>query len=339
MKKIRLIDTTLRDGSHAVSHSFTTSQIEAVCKALDAAGADTVEVAHGDGLQGSSFQYGFSAVPEIDLLRAAGNSLKKAKLACLLIPGIGTLEYLEHLLAEGIPVKTVRVATHVTEADVSMQHIKAISEQGIEVIGFLMMTHMAPPEIILKEAEKMVSYGAKTIYMADSAGAMTPGDVKARVSLLKEKLAVNVGFHAHNNLGLAMGNSLAAIEAGADAIDVTLRGLGASAGNTPHEVMAAVLLKMGYPMEENLEALEDAAEDIVTPLMHRPQVIDRNALTIGYAGVYGSFFLHAKRASERFGVDTRKVLYELGKMKVVGGQEDMIVDVAYRLSKEGKTHE
>lgn len=338
MNPIRLIDTTLRDGSHAVSHSFTPDQVSAVCRALDATGADTVEVAHGDGLMGSSFQYGFSAHPERDLLRAAGAALTRAKLCCLLIPGIGTLEYVEDLLADGLPIKTVRVATHATEADVASQHLATLSNRGIEAIGFLMMAHMATPERLAEEAAKMVACGAETIILADSAGTLTPDGVKARVSALRDRLGIRVGFHAHNNLGLAVGNSLAALEAGAECLDVTLRGLGASAGNAPHEVMVAVLRKTGRPCAEDLEALEDAAEDLVAPLMQRPLVLDRNALTIGYAGVYGSFFLHAVRAAERFGVETRRILYELGRMNVVGGQEDMILDVASRLAKEKEQH-
>lgn len=331
MKKIRIFDTTLRDGMHAVSHSFTVDDMVQIATALDEAGADTIEVSHGDGLGGSSFQYGFTACPEEDYLRGVSAHLKKSKLGILLIPGIGTAKDLR--MAAECGVKVARIATHATEADIGQQHIQLAKEMGMEAIGFLMMTHMVPPEKIVEEAKKFESYGADAINCADSAGAMLPKDVEARISALKANLSVPVGFHAHNNLGLAVGNSLAAIEAGADYIDTTLCGLGAAAGNTPHEVLVAVLQKMGMDIDEDLYKLMDAAEDLVKPLMKRPLDIDKYSLSIGYAGTYGSFLLHAKRAAERFGVDARDVLMELGQMKTVGGQEDMIVDVAYRLSK------
>lgn len=334
MKKIRIFDTTLRDGMHAVSHSFSVEDMVRVASALDEAGADTIEVSHGDGLGGSSYNYGFTACKEEEYLTAVSAQLKKSKLAILLIPGVGTAEDLK--MAARCGVKVARIATHVTEADIGQQHIQLAKEKGMEAIGFLMMTHMVPPEKVLEQAKLFESYGADAINCADSAGAMLPTDVEARISLLKANLSIPVGFHAHNNLGLAVGNSLAAIQAGADYIDTTLRGLGAAAGNTPHEVLVAVLNKMGIDVQEDLYGLMDAAENVVKPLMKRPLEVDKYTLSIGYAGTYGSFLLHAKRASERFGVDARDILMELGRLKTVGGQEDMIVDVAYRLSMEGK---
>ncbi len=334
MSRVRIIDTTLRDGSHAVAHTFTPEQALRIAAGLEKAGADTIEAAHGDGIAGSSFQYGHAISTDDELISAVASQCKNAKVAALLIPGIGTIEYLKSAYKNG--VRAVRVATHVTEADISQQHLEYAKANGIEAIGFLMMTHMAEPDKILEQARLMQGYGADVIYMADSAGAMVPEQVRRRVETLKQHLEVPVGFHAHNNLGLAIGNSLAAIEAGADCVDSTLCGLGASAGNAPHEVLVAVMEKMGLETGENLHLLEDIAEDVVRPLMKQPMVIDKYALTIGYAGVYGSFFLHAKRAAERFGIDARDILFELGKLKTVGGQEDMIIDVAYRLSRKGK---
>ncbi len=334
MKKIRIFDTTLRDGMHAVSHSFSLDDMVRIATALDEAGADTVEVSHGDGLGGSSYQYGFAAHTDEEYLRAVAPHLKNSKLAILLIPGIGTAEDLK--MAADCGVKVARIATHVTEADVGQQHIQLAKEKGMEAIGFLMMTHMVTPKKIVEQAKLFESYGADAINCADSAGAMLPKDVEARISLLKANLNIPIGFHAHNNLGLAVGNSLAAIEAGADYIDTTLRGLGAAAGNTSHEVLVAVLKKMGMEVDEDLYKLMDAAENIVQPLMKRPLDIDKYSLSIGYAGTYGSFLLHAKRVAQSFGVDARDVLIELGRMKTVGGQEDMIFDVAYRLSKKLK---
>lgn len=332
MKRLRIIDTTLRDGMHAVSHGFSPENVAAIASGLERAGADTTEVSHGDGLGGSSMQYGLSAYPEEDLIRAAVSQAMRMKIAVLILPGIGTCENLE--MAQAAGARVVRVATHVTEANIAQQHIGYAKKLGMEAIGFLMMTHMASPETILEQALLFEGYGADAVYCADSAGAMLPVDVRARISLLKEKLAIPVGFHAHNNLGLAVGNSLAAMEAGADLIDATLRGLGAGAGNAPHEVLAAALKKLGAPCDEDVNALMDVAEDVVAPLMYRPLAIDRAALSIGYAGVYSSFFLHARRAAERFGLDEREILYELGRLKTVGGQEDMIVDVAHSLSLE-----
>ena len=331
MKRIRIIDTTLRDGMHAVSHAFMPLEMASIAAALDQAGADTIEVSHGDGLGGSTFQYGFCAAPEEEYLAAVGKSITNAKMAILLIPGIGVKEDLH--MASHYGVKVARIATHVTEADVGCQHIQLAKKMGMEAIGFLMMTHMASPETILEQAKLFEGYGADAIYCADSAGAMVPSQVEQRISMLKHHIKLPIGFHAHNNLGLAIGNSLAAIQCGAEYIDATLKGLGAGAGNAPHEVLSTVLKKLNYETNEDIFALMDAADDIVEPLMRRPIMIDKDSLSIGYAGTYGSFLLHARRAAEKFGVDARDILLELGRLKTVGGQEDLIVEVAYRLAK------
>lgn len=334
-RRIRIVDTTLRDGSHSVGHQYKGEDIARVAASLERARVDTVEVSHGDGLGGSSIQYGFSRITDREALRSAKGVLKKSKLAILLLPGVGLKEDLEMAYHEG--ARVARIATHVTEADISAQHMGLAKQIGMEVIGFLMLAHMEPPEKVLEQAKLMESYGADVVYVVDSAGAMVPDDVRHRVGLLREKLVVGVGFHAHNNLGLAIGNTVAAIEEGADVVDGCLAGMGAGAGNTPTEVLAAVLDRMGYETGIDLWAVMDAAEDVVRPLMLRPQVIDKAALSIGYAGVYSSFLLHTFRAAEKFGLDPRDILVELGRLRVVGGQEDMIVDVALELSKKART--
>lgn len=333
-RKINIVDTTLRDGSHAVSHSFTTEQVTAVAGALDKVGVEIIELSHGDGIAGSSVNYGVSKVSELELLKAAGAVVKNAKLGVLLLPGVGTIEDLE--AAKDCGAKTVRVATHVTEADISIQHLKAAAKMGLMPVGFLMMTHMASPEKILEQAKIFVDAGAAYVNLADSAGYLVPDDVKARVSLLAEQLPIPVGFHAHNNLGLAVANALAAVETGATYIDVTCRGLGAGAGNAQAEVVAAVLNRLGYNTGLDLYGYMDVSENIVEPLMHRPQTINSAALMLGYAGVYSSFLLHTYRAAEKFCLNPRDILVELGKRGMVGGQEDMIVDVAFALSQSKK---
>jgi 4-hydroxy 2-oxovalerate aldolase len=323
------VDTTLRDGSHAVSHSFTAEQAEAVAGGLDRAGVDIIEISHGDGIAGSSINYGFSRVSEMELLEAAARTVKKAKLAVLLLPGVGTIEDLKQAKERG--ANAVRVATHVTEADIAIQHIRWAKQNGLFTVGFLMMTHMASPEKILEQAKIFVDAGADYINLADSSGYMTPNDVRERVAILKNNISLPVGFHSHNNLGLAIGNSLAAVEEGAEYIDATCRGLGAGAGNTQIEVFCAVLQRLGYNTGINTYDLMDTAEEIVEPFMQRPQVIRTDSLMLGYAGVYSSFLLHTRRAAEKFGLLPRDILVELGKRRMVGGQEDMIVDVAYQL--------
>lgn len=330
-KYIRLIDSTLRDGSHAVAHQFTSQQIRDVASALDETGITTLEVSHGDGLGGSSFNYGFAAEPEENWLTAAHESLKRAKLAVLLLPGIGTQEHLK--MARDLGAEVARIATHCTEADISQQHIGLAKEMGMEVIGFLMLAHMSPPGDLAKQARLMESYGADCVYVTDSAGALTPNSYRERVRALRESIGVAVGVHAHNNLGLAVANSLAAVEEGATYVDGCCGGLGAGAGNAPLEVVAAVLELEGYDTGVDLFKLMDVTDQVVRPLMQRPQIIDGAGLTLGYAGVYSSFLLHAQRAAERFDIDPRAILVELGRRKTVGGQEDTIIEVAAELAK------
>lgn len=328
---IHLVDTTLRDGSHAISHQYTVEQVTAIAGGLDKAGIEYIEISHGDGLAGSSFNYGRSLSVEEELLKAASCVIEKGKLTVLLIPGIGTAEDLKMAVSCG--AKAVRVATHVTEADVGEQHIGMAKKMGLEAFGFLMMSHMVSPEKVVEQAKLFESYGADCIYVADSAGAMLPEDVKRRVASVAEAVKVPVGFHAHNNLSLATANSIAALEAGASLLDGTCRGLGAGAGNTQIEVLVGVLERMGYQTGVDFYQIMDVSEKQVEPLMHRPQVIRNAPLMLGYSGVYSSFLLHTYRAAERFELDPRDIIVELGKRRMVGGQEDMIIDVAYQLAK------
>lgn len=331
MKAPRLTDTTLRDGSHPMRHQFTREQVAKIVQALDRAGVPVIEVSHGDGLAGSSLQYGFSHTSEFDLIETARRYAERAKIAALMLPGIGTRQELKEAVARGIQV--VRIATQCTEADISEQHFGLAKELGLETVGFLMMAHMRPPEVLVEQAKLMESYGADCVYIVDSAGAMLPHDAAARVRALKEALSVQVGFHAHNNLGLGIGNTLAALEAGADQIDGCLRGLGAGAGNAATELLAAVLDRLGLNPGLDVFGLMDAAEYIVAPIMPFQPFPDRDAITIGYAGVYSTFLLHAKRAGEQYGIDPREILVELGRRQAVAGQEDWIIDVALDLSR------
>jgi 4-hydroxy 2-oxovalerate aldolase len=332
-EKIIFVDTTLRDGSHAVRHSFSTEQAAAIAGGLDRAGIPMIELSHGDGLGGSGFTYGFSKTDEFTLLKAAADHIKNAKLTALLLPGIGTIEDLKH--AKDCGIKAVRVATHVTEADVGAQHIAAAKNMGLFTAGFLMMTHMGSPELIAGEAAKMESYGADYINLADSAGYLLPEGVAERVAAVKAAVKIPVGFHAHNNLCLAMANALAAVEAGAVYVDGTLRGLGAGAGNAQLEVLAGILRRQGYETGLDFYGLMDLAQAEIDPVMLRPQVVDNGSMMLGYAGVYSSFLLHVYAAAEKYGLEPRDILVELGRRKMVGGQEDMIIDVAYQL-KNGK---
>jgi 4-hydroxy 2-oxovalerate aldolase len=329
----RLTDSTLRDGSHALRHQYTPEQVAAIAGALDKAGVPVIEISHGDGLGGSSFNYGFSKGSEFDLIAAAAAVVTQAKLAVLLIPGIGLASDLEHVRELGVSV--ARIATHCTEADIAIQHLRTARDLGMETVGFLMMAHMIEPAALLAQARIMEDAGAQAVYVVDSAGAMTTHDARARVAELKAGLRpeTQVGVHAHNNLSLGVANSIGAVEEGVDQVDGCSRGLGAGAGNCPTEVLIAVSDRLGWTTGVDPLRIADVAEDIVRPIMPREQVIDRSALTLGYAGVYSSFLLHAERASERFGVDTREILLELGRRKIVGGQEDMIIDVALELSK------
>lgn len=333
-QSLHLVDTTLRDGSHAVRHGFTAEQAAAIAGGLDACGVPMIELSHGDGLGGSSYTYGFSRVDEFELLKAAAAQVKRAKLTVLLLPGIGTIEDLKR--AQSCGAKAVRVATHVTEADVSAQHIAAAKELGMMAVGFLMMAHMASPERIAQEAAKMESYGADYINLADSAGSLLPQQVTERVAAVRGAVKIPVGFHAHNNLGLAIANTLAAVEAGAEYLDGTLRGLGAGAGNAQIEVLAGVLQRSGRDTGVDFYGLMDLADHEVVPAMLRPQVVDSGSLMLGYAGVYSSFLLHVYAAAEKYGLEPRDILVELGRRKMVGGQEDMILDVAYQLKQGGE---
>lgn len=328
----RLTDTTLRDGSHAMRHQYTRKQVQQIAQALDAAGVPVIEVSHGDGLGGSSIQYGFSREPELEWIEAAASVVQQARIAALLLPGIGTRRELKEAVARGVSV--LRIATMCTEADISEQHFGMAKEMGLEAVGFLMMAHMRPPEVLLEQALLMQRYGADCVYVVDSAGALLPHEVYARVKTLKDGLEIQVGFHAHNNLGLAIGNTLAALAAGADQIDGTLRGFGAGAGNAATEVLVAVLEKAGLSTGIDLFKIMEAAEFVLGPIMPRQPVIDRDALVIGYAGVYSTFLLHAKRIGQQLGIDPAKVLLELGRRQAVAGQEDWIWRVAAELAAE-----
>ncbi len=289
-----------------------------------------IEVAHGDGLGGSSQQYGLSLTDEMKLIEAAASVCTQAKIAVLLIPGIGTMNELKQ--AASLGAKMARIATHVTEADVAPQHISLAKELGMETVGFLMMSHMAPIEKLVEQAKLMESYGADTVYIVDSAGAFLPHQVRERMKALRQELTVNIGFHAHNNLSLAMANTLVAIEEGATRIDGSVRCLGAGAGNTQTEVLVAVLERLGLNSGIDLYKMMDLAENIVAPILQKPQEITRDSLVMGYAGVYSSFLLHSQRAAKRFNIDSRDILIELGRRKVIGGQEDMILDVAAEIA-------
>jgi 4-hydroxy 2-oxovalerate aldolase len=332
MTHVTLVDSSLRDGMHSVGHAFTPAQVAAVAAGLERAGVDVIEVSHGDGVGGSSIQYGRSAHPDEALIEAAAGAVRRARIAALLLPGIGTLRRLQGAQALGASV--ARVATHCTEADIAEQHIGWAAEHGMLAVGFLMMSHMLAPPVLAQQARLMASYGARVVYVVDSAGALVPASAAARVAALRDALDADteVGFHAHNNLGCGVGNALAAVEAGATWLDGSLRGLGAGAGNAQLEVLAAALERSGHTTGAELFALMDVAEDVVAPLMPRPQIIDRSALSIGYAGVYSSFLLHAERAGAKFGVEPRAVLMELGRRRIVGGQEDMIIDAAAELA-------
>lgn len=334
-KDLTLVEVALRDGSHVVRHQYTTEQVVSIVKGLNEAKVPYIEVSNGDGVGGSSVQYGFSKEYDINLIKAAKEASDFSKIAVLLLPGIGTVEDLKEAREAGADM--VRVATHSTEADVSAQHIRYAKEElNMEVVGFLMMAHMASPEKLLEQAKLMESYGADIVYVTDSAGALLPDQVTERIQLLANNLNIKIGFHAHNNLGLAVANTLAAIDAGATFVDGSARAMGAGAGNTQTEVLVAVLNKLGYNTGIDLYKMMDVAQDLVAPLIEKEQIIDSDSLMLGYAGVYSSFRLFAQRAAEKFGVDSRDILNELGKIGVVGGQEDMIVDVASQLAKEQK---
>ncbi len=329
-EKIIINDVTLRDGMHAISHQYSKEQIAQLTELIDDAGADIIEVTHGDGLGGSSIQYGFSKVLESEMISTAVATAKNAKIGVLLVPGIGTIDQLKN--ANDLGASVVRVATHCTEADVSEQHIKAARSLNMDTVGFLMMAHRTTAENLLEEAKKMEAYGAQTIYVVDSAGALTMDGVRERVSLFKENLGVPVGFHAHNNLSLGVANSIVAIEEGATRIDASLAGMGAGAGNAALEQLIAVMNKLDISHNLDLYKTMDAAENIMKPMMPRPVQIDRLSLTLGYTGVYSSFLLFAERAGKEYGVDAREILTRLAELEAVGGQEDWIITVAQELA-------
>ncbi|AXV06694.1 4-hydroxy-2-oxovalerate aldolase [Euzebya pacifica] len=329
----RLTDSTLRDGSHAVHHQFTAGQVRSVVVALDKAGVPVIEVTHGDGLGGSSFNYGFSGTREMDLISVAVETAERARIAVLMVPGIGLKDHLREVAEKGVQI--ARIATHCTEADVTQQHIGLTKELGMEAVGFLMLAHKLSPEDLLEQARKMQDYGADCVYVVDSAGALTISEAKRRVATLKAGLDVEVGIHAHNNLSLAVANSLGALEEGVDQIDGCSVGLGAGAGNCPTEVLVAVCDRQDIPTGVDTFSVIDAAETVVRPLQPTQGVIDRDGLLLGYAGVYGSFLHHVKAAASRYDVSSSDIILELGRRGMVGGQEDMIIDVALQLKSGG----